>query len=141
MSRDEAVDAAIEALDVPTSSYTVELAVTTRAYHQFEIMALDDADAIRRVKAIDIGSEYGHIFSGDDMSGIEGDEIIYIDNEDGERLEITKGDDTLDMRSPGEPFSWDACKIVKRLAEVDPADTEAIKTLLEEAKAACRKET
>jgi hypothetical protein len=103
----DAIRDTCSALNIELCTYSVRLSVTTRAYHEIEIDAVDDEQAFNLVQQIDM-RDYAWAFED---AGIDGDEIAYILGNEDQELEIE-----LDLRSKGEPFSWVACAIVKQLA-------------------------
>lgn len=129
--REQAVADAAEALGVELDKFSVHLAVTTRYYIQYEdIEALTIEDAVRQAAELDIDDAYRMIDRDDNLGGVEGDEVLMVYSENGDTREI-------DNRKPGEPFSWEACQIVKELAKIDPTNSVAIEGIIRRAKEAC----
>jgi len=106
---------AAEALGL-MKDYYFRIATTRRHYIREDIQAPSLEAAIAKARAIDIHDTYWD--NSDDIGGIEGDEMIYIDDENYDALA------EIDMRGPGEPFSWAACDFVKELAKDDAFKSE-----------------
>jgi hypothetical protein len=77
----------------------------------FEVEADTLEEAIAKAKAEGITP---YTFEMECDSDIEGDEIAYIVEMDGQ--EIDDGPIEVTLAEPGEPFSWAACDLVKHLA-------------------------
>ena len=133
------LDAEPEPEAVPLKEYTVRLAASARVFNEETIMATSIEDAKEKASKINL-EEYRWGYRYDHEDGIDGDQIAYVveaDDIEGDEVEV-------DLREAGEPFSWEACQIVKDMAKVaaKPDTTsrdEEILALLERARAACSK--
>lgn len=128
---EKAVETAAQALGL-MKTYQYRVAFTTRTYANEQIEATSVTAAIAKLREMNISDDYGHY----NDSGVEGDELITLLDEDGDELA------ELDMRSPGEPFSWTACELVKELAKDDGFKSErdaviALRMWVAKAKEAC----
>jgi hypothetical protein len=94
-----------------TQTYKVRLMVTGRLHAEDTFEAVDDEAAKAYVKALD-PDDFIYSYSSDDSR--EGDEIAYWSLEDSETLD----EEEVVLMKEGEPFSWDACNIVKDLAKL-----------------------
>lgn len=94
-------------------TFRVQFFGTFRAYVDADDIEAENLEAaIAKVKEM----EFPYLsFPFDE--GCEGDEIAYVEDEDGGRHEI-------DMRTAGEPYSWDACEFVKRIARLTAPEDE-----------------
>ncbi|MGB3833773.1 MAG: hypothetical protein WA975_18130 [Mesorhizobium sp.] len=125
--------------DADLKEYTVRLAASARVFNEDTIMATSIEDAIAKARQINL-EEYRWGYRYDHEDGIDGDQIAYVieaDDIEGDEVEV-------DLRDEGEPFSWEACQIVKDIAKVaaKPDTTtrdEEILALMERAVAACTK--
>jgi hypothetical protein len=125
MTREKAIAEAAKAIGV-TKTWYARYKVTTRDEIDDEIEAPDLDTAIRLM--FQLAREDLYRRNGD--QGIEGDEICFL-TEESERMEEIE----FDCREQGEPFSWDAVRIVKQLA-VAETDEER-QRLVVEARKAC----
>jgi len=127
MTRDKAVAEAAKALGV-TKLYNVRFMATVREEHSWDCQAHSLASAA--TLAQEYAHERLHVMFGD--GGIEGDEIAYVvaDEDDfDDEIEV-------DCRWQGEPFSWEAVRIVKLLAEAVTDDERQM--IIGLAREACR---
>jgi len=118
----EAVATASKVLDPDGMvTFTVRIHATTRMHAHCSVEAIDVDHAKQLIRGLDI-SEVGMAdwFGGDweleESPGIEGDQIAYIEGTDDEQFE---NEIEVDMRDKGEPWSWEACELVKRIASLD----------------------
>jgi len=103
-------------------TFIVRIHATTRMHAHCSVEAIDLDHAKQLIRGLDI-SEVGMAdwFGGDwelqDTPDIEGDQVAYIeattDNGEDDNFE---NEIEVDMRDKGEPWSWEACELVKRLA-------------------------
>lgn len=77
---------------------------------EVEADTLEEAKAKIKADGID-----PYTFEMENDSDIEGDGIAYIEEVDGK--EIEDGPVSVDLFEPGEPFSWEACVLIKHLAK------------------------
>ena len=131
-------------------SYGVRMWATFRALAQTEIEATSYADAIEKAKAIEFTGLHGFAFEIEDGNEAEGDEtmMVYGPDDDDPNDDDTWGGDgvEIDKRRPGEPFSWDACQLVKDLAALADIKNESFvkekaAELIARAKSFCTKES
>lgn len=125
-------------------TYGVRLHATMRAECSTEVEATSFAEAVEKAKAL---NHDDFNYSIDDT--IEGDETMMIygpadDDPDDDDKWGGEGVD-IDKRKAGEPFSWEACQLVKDLAALAAITNESfhrdkIKGLIDRAKALCAKE-
>jgi hypothetical protein len=111
------------------------IAVTTRAFCDNQtIMAVTLEEAIEKLKVLDLNDYY----YDSSKEGIEGDEQITLTDGD---LDECGTDVVIDRRSKGEPFSWEACELVKSLAAINESQLASnlteISELIRRARAAC----
>ena len=118
--RAEAIVEAVKALDEGSLiEYNVRYHVTTRMHADISVAALGIESVIELVKLGWHGDDLVTGWELEEPPGIEGDEVAFIEIEDpqGEHDEVE-----VDLRAEGEPFSWDACKIVKDMAKMAVGD-------------------
>lgn len=125
--RQEALHVAGEALGL-NRDYYVQVVVTARVRRD-----LDDVTAPTLEVAIALAKEQLNDinYGWDDEVDVEGDQQVYV--RDIEGLEEA----LIDARDEGEPFSWKACEIVKKLAITDAGDHAAVAALVARAIDAC----
>ena len=149
----QAVQVASKALDPEGMvHFTIRIHATTRMHSYAVIEAIDVDHCKQLLQALDINDVGMAHWNGGDWSlpespDIEGDQIAYIegatsdpfdDTEDG-----TKDDEIeVDMRDPGEPWSWEACELVKRLAklEIETLTLDQFTDVVLHCRAMCNKE-
>lgn len=127
MTTEEAVEVAAEALGL-NRDYFVEAAVTARVRRDLDVVAaptLEVAIALAKEQLDDIN------YGWDDEVDVEGDQQVYVRDIEGLEEAI------IDARDEGEPFSWRACEIVKKLAITDAGDHAAVAALVAMAINAC----
>lgn len=99
--------------DADLKEYTVRLAASARVFNEETIMASSIEEAIAKVRQINL-EEYRWGYRYDHEDGIDGDQIAYVKESDDDDL---VDEVEVDLRDEGEPFSWEACDIVKDLAK------------------------
>jgi hypothetical protein len=118
--------------------FSFRIGVTTRAFHEIEFEAESLEKAKERAATIDPADYLAHF-----SEGIEGDQIGYLRQSD----DSTGDDIEIDLRDEGEPFSWEACEIVKQLAALSSQDLRGdsactvVRDLISNAHRACSKVT
>lgn len=97
--------------------WQVRLQYTTRAFAEWGIEAVDEAAAREIIKA------NRERWTAEEVGmDVDGDEIFYLVSDDIHAPEIE-----IDARDAGEPYSWTACEIVKKLAAINAKDhTDAV---------------
>jgi hypothetical protein len=132
--REEAVHEAAEALGL-LSDYCVTASMTARVHYTESVAAASVEEAIAMAKQANYFGNQVFDYEGD---GCEGDEIIYILPLDDRTADGTE----VDCRADGEPFSWEACQIVKDLAKLkySPLDSATFAEFIKRAVSACTKE-
>ncbi len=130
--------------------YGLRIWATFRCVAETTVEATSYDQAVKMAKELQLtGPVLDFSFDIAEGNDPEGDETIHVfgpddedvDNDDewsGEGLEV-------DRRAEGEPFSWDACRLVKNLAKLDglPRDPECMQqldALVAEAKSLCTKD-
>ena len=94
--------------DVPEMvEFSFRIGVTTRAFHEIEFEAESLEKAKEHAATINPAEYLAHF-----PEGIEGDQIGYLRQSD----DFAGDDIEIDLRDEGEPFSWEACGIVKQLS-------------------------
>lgn len=129
----EAVAVASEALDAPMETFNVRIHVTMRVHRHVQVRAIDRDHCRQLLNKLDIQDADGGEWEFDEYGHIEGDEIAYIEQSDEEidrGVENEDPDIEVSMKMIGEPYSWDACEIVKKLAQLQPDDHDAIAELI-----------
>lgn len=126
--RAEAVHAAAEAFDL-TNEYSVRVMATVREeVYSNTHTGVDVDDIVRQLREIHFKYEY---------DAVEGDEIAFIIEEN----ELGTADDEVeaDLRWQGEPYSWDACILVKEMAALkeDELTLGKLVELVQRAKGMC----
>ena len=96
--------------------FSFRVGVTTRAFYEIEFEAESLEKAREHAATINAAEYIAHF-----PEGIEGDQIGYLRQSD----DFTGDDVEVDLRDEGEPFSWDACEIVKKLGAVSRQDLHA----------------
>ncbi|RWE85340.1 MAG: hypothetical protein EOS63_01510 [Mesorhizobium sp.] len=96
-----------------TIEFSLRIGVTTRAFYEIEFEAESLENAREHAAMIDPAEYLAHF-----PEGIEGDQIGYLRQSD----DFTRDDIEIDLRDEGEPFSWEACEIVKKLAALSGQD-------------------
>jgi hypothetical protein len=89
--------------------FSFRIGVTTRAFYEIEFEAESLEKAKEHAATINPAEYLAHF-----PEGIEGDQIGYL-RQSGD---FTGDDIEIDLRDEGEPFSWEACEIVKKLAAI-----------------------
>lgn len=120
--------------------YGVRLWATFRACAETSVTATSFAEAVTRARELDHGD---FDFKIEEMDGDETLHVFGPDDDNPGDDDAWGGDGVeVDKRSKGEPFSWDACQLVKELAAFHGKgwDPKAIISLITRAKAACTKE-
>jgi hypothetical protein len=115
-----------------------------RMWVSARIVGKTDIDATDIESATDAAREltwHDFVFSIDDDFQVDGDETIHVEDYDDEGSDPVE----VDMREDGEPFSWEAIRITKALAELYAEPTvdniEVLKKLISDAHRACVKIT
>lgn len=124
--------------EVETKEYRIRIGVTVRAYAEETFEATSWEEAVQKASEYD-PDDFWYSYSRDD--GREGDEIAYLREADDDMSD----DHEIELRTDGEPFSWTSVEIVKKLADLPEGDFTAeklgkIATIIQEARAACRRE-
>jgi len=131
MTREEAIAEAAKALDL-TKLYNVRFMATVREGCEV------DFEAHSLTSAAEQAYEYAHgplhRMFGD--SGVEGDAIAYVSDVDANLEGLGEDEIEVDCRWQGEPFSWEAVRIVKLLAEAVTDDERQM--IIGLAREACR---
>lgn len=139
VTKTEMADVLTSVLERPVRTYGVRLWATVRALCETTVEASSHDEAVR--KAAELKHEdFAFVHEG----SIEGDETAMVygpPDDDLESEDSWAGEPgEVDMRAPGEPFSWDAVNLVKELAAfTDPSElTRArFQSFVARAKAAC----
>lgn len=126
-----AVAVASEALDLPMQQFNVRVYATTRMHAHTSLEAIDMDHAKQLVMLIDPDRLDYEL---EDQPGVDGDEVAFVELDDGNYDE-----EQVDIKLDGEPYSWDACELVKELAKVEPAFTtqEKFNEFIEKARELC----
>lgn len=129
--------------------YGVRIWATYRTVAETTVTATSFDEAVEKAKALAIkGPMLEFSFEIPEGYDPEGDETVHVfgpDDEDLDSDDPWEGDGVeIDRRSDGEPFSWEACAIVKDMAKLhglptDPECLTQIEALINRAKAACTK--
>ncbi|MDQ0422332.1 hypothetical protein J2045_003380 [Peteryoungia aggregata LMG 23059] len=124
--------------------YGVRLWATFRGECEVTVEATSYDEAIEKAKQLD-HNDFNYTFD----DSVEGDQTLHVygpddDNQDDDDEWAGDGVE-IDMRKPGNPFSWDACRLVVGLAKLDglprdPQCMEAIEGFISLAKSICTKE-
>ena len=108
--------------------YDVTVYATTRMHCDFHVFAADIGHAAQIVKATpvaDIADEYGAPWElSEGGVNIEGDEMAALTHmriDDASKPAVYE-EEQVDLRTEGEPFSWEACELVKDMAKFAVAD-------------------
>jgi hypothetical protein len=128
-----AVAVASEALELPMQVFEVRVCATARVDHAFSIEAIDTDHAEQLVKLMtwrDRDFEYDP-----ESSEISGDEIAYINAQDEETYINER---VVDLKFEDEPFSWDACELVRELAKVETCTTTLLNEFVHKARELCK---
>jgi len=128
---------------LPLRTYGVRLWASFRGECDQEIKATSFEEAVAKARLLD-HSDYN--YSIDDS--VEGDQtaMVYGPDDDDADSDPWDGDGVeIDSRKSGEPFSWDACQLVKDLAELhgiknDTFHMDKVAELITRAKALCTKD-
>lgn len=129
--------------------YGVRLWATFRASAETVVMATSFDEAVKKAAAIEVGGPILDFhFQIPDGNSPEGDETchVYGPEDDQDESDLWSGEGVeVDMRKASEPFSWEACKIVKELAALHNMSnptfvSEKFQDLLKRAADACTKE-
>ncbi|TIV41838.1 MAG: hypothetical protein E5V96_24030 [Mesorhizobium sp.] len=118
--------------------FSLRIAVTTRAFYEIEFEAESLERAKEHAATINPADYLAHF-----PEGIEGDQIGYLRRSD----DLTRDDIEVDLRDEGEPFSWEACEVVKKLAALCDPDVPGngactvVRELISTAYRACSKVT
>lgn len=126
------------------AAFQLRVMATARIAGYVTIDADTEELAIEQAKKLDVDSV---VFQVDDDFYIEGDPIGFLQPEyDGTPETENAEPIELDLRADGEPLSWNACQIVKDLAQLanngNPSTFVAdMLALARRAQAACSKET
>ncbi|MCO5730114.1 hypothetical protein [Rhizobium sp. SSA_523] len=98
--------------------YGIRLWATLRGEYEYTVHASSLEDAIAKAKAAD------HTYCSFKVDSVDGDQTAHVfgpDDDNPEDDDAWGGNGVeIDMREPGEPFSWDACQLVKDLAKLSP---------------------
>lgn len=87
--------------------FSFRIGVTTRAFYKIDFEAENVEKAREHAATINPAEYLAHV-----SEGIEGDQIGYLRQSD----DFSGDDIEVDLRDEGEPFSWEACEIVKKLS-------------------------
>lgn len=126
-----AVAVASDALDLPMEEFHVRICSTARVEYECNIEAVDMDHAKQLVMLIRPRSKEYALMEG---YGIEGDEIAYVSHAD----DIGADEEQIDIKEEGEPFSWDACELVKELAAVETATITTFVEFVHKARDLCK---
>jgi len=102
--------------------FIVRIHATTRMHSHVRVEAIDVDHAKQLIRSLDINRVGTIDWSGGDWElqespDIEGDQVAYIEaTTDNGEDEDFENEIEVDMRDKGEPWSWEACELVKRLA-------------------------
>lgn len=98
--------------------YGVRLWATFRACAETTVTATSFGEAVTKARELD----HGHFnFNIEEMDGDESLTVFGPDDDDRDSTDAWESDGVeIDKRRAGEPFSWDACQLVKDLAKLDP---------------------
>lgn len=129
MTQTDANDALTSMGEVRT--YSVRIRVTGRLYAEDTVEATSIEEACAMAGALDPST---YRFTYEKGDGFDGDEIAYVREADDEEAH----EHEVDLRRSGEPFSWDACQIVKDLALAVEDGTD-LNSIAARAVAACQK--
>lgn len=116
--------------------FTVTIRVTARVSAEETIMATSIQDAAVKAANLD-PHDFLYTYSTDD--GFDGDPIAMVCGELHDQDEVE-----VDLRPVGEPFSWTACDIVKKLAALPEGaitydKLATVADLIQQARQACEK--
>lgn len=130
--------------------YGLRIWVTHRTVAETTVTATSFDEAVKKAKELQLtGPILDFYFAIPEGNDPEGDETIHVfgpDDEDVDNDDEWSGEGfEVDRRARGEPFSWDACRLVKNLAKLDglPRDPECMQqldALVAEAKSLCTKD-
>lgn len=118
--------------------FSFRIGVTTRAFYEIGFEAESLEKAKEHAEKINPAEYLAHF-----SEGIEGDQIGYLRQSD----DFESDDIEVDLRDVGEPFSWEACEIVKKLAALSGqdvtgnGDATVVRELISHAHRACSKVT
>jgi len=98
------------------------LAITCRAYATEIIEAETPEQAIEKAKELPFDR---YDFALDEPPNMEGDELVILSDYDATDA-ADASDEEVDRRDVGEPYSWEACDFVKRLANGEIAAPEGL---------------
>jgi hypothetical protein len=127
-----AVAVASEALDLPMQEFHVRICSTARVEYNCNIEAVDMDHAKQLALLLNPHPKEYELMVGYD---IEGDEIAYITPEDDETYSI---EEVVDLKEEGEPFSWEACELVKELAKVETWTSDTLQEFVHKARELCK---
>lgn len=131
----------VDDLPPPPRSYGVRLWATFRGSYETQVIATSFEEAVKKASELK-HQEFNYEFDDD----VEGDETMMVygpeDGDTGEDDPWAGNGQEVDSRKDGEPFSWDACQLVKDLAKLHPTEFEShvVVQLIKRAKNFCTKE-
>lgn len=124
-----------------------------RLWGTFRACAEDTVEAASFDEAMEKAKKLNHCNYSFKIESLDGDESMSVFGPDDDDLsddDMWGGDGIeIECRTVGEPLSWEACQLVKDLAQVDMSSTDAfhsaggwetINALVNRAKACCTKE-
>lgn len=131
--------------------YGVRIWATFRTVAETTVTATSFDEAVKKAEALELtGPVLDFSFSIPDGNDPEGDETVHVfgpDDADLYNEDPWEGEGfEVDRRADGEPFSWEACDIVKDMAKLlgmehGPQRESAMSSLISRAHRACNKIT